>query len=105
MDEFIGWRAEPVAEEQPCLASVTDQEHRRQYEIDDSHADTFPFAYPFRENAAEDELRDEQAEQCERFLYADAAVRQHHDREGGLRGSEEQLLSLERVERQPARRA
>ena len=56
------------------------------------------------QHAAEHELAEEQAEQRERLLHADAPVREHGDREHRLRGGEEQLLALERVERQAVQR-
>ena len=57
------------------------------------------------QHAAEDELADEQAEQRERLLHADAAADEHRDREHRLRGGEEQLLALQRVEREAVQRA
>ena len=45
---------------------------------------------------AEDELRQEQAEQRERLLHRDRPVGEDRDRERRLRGGEEQLLTLQR---------
>ena len=105
VDQLVGRSAQAVAHQHRDPATVPHRMHAAstRYTMPTpmrSHARTL-----LGEHGAEHELRDEQAEQGERLAHADAAVRQHRHRERRLRGREEQLLALERVERQAARRA
>ena len=93
-------RRERVADEEPHPAPIPEEVPHAEHEVEDADADPLGRMHRLRHDRADDELRPEKPEQIAGLSEGQREVREDRDREERLRGCKEQLLALDRADRE-----